>query len=241
MAAEASESGTPVIAKDELPSDGPMADDVIASPRAGSKPLEDSELLSFAEIEAIARRLGCKIVAKSTGPAYRIELLWESGKALPAPKVQTLGYNDEAPPPPELLGYSDGFTQPTGVAHLETIEVRKFTGFWARRKQAGAARYEAARLLSPGLLVSLATACWIREHAPFANTRAQLLCIRDDERQHRSLVRFYRRLGFTPLREVGSDLKSLPDRVVWGGEGTIMQINIDQMRRDYAERVRALA
>ena len=86
----------------------------------------------------------------------------------------------------------------------------------------------------------LATACWIREKGPFDNTKAELLCIRDDERQLRLLVRFYRRLGFTPLREVGSDLRSIADRVVWGGDGTIMDINIDGMRKLYASRVRAM-
>jgi len=199
-----------------------------------------SDLLTYAEVEEAARRVGCELRATATGPAYRVELLWEGGKALPSPKVQTLGYNDEKPPPPELIGYSDGFTQPTGVTHLETIEIRKYTGFWARRKERGAQRFAATRKLNPGLLVSLATACWIRESGPFGNTRAQLLCIKDDERQHRSLVRFYRRLGFARLREVGSDFKDLGDRVVWGGEGTLMEIDIDGMRKAFGSRVRSL-
>ena len=88
--------------------------------------------------------------------------------------------------------------------------------------------------------MSLATACWIREQAPFKNPTAELLCIRDDERQHRSLVRFYRRLGFRPLREIGSDLGSLGDRVVWGGEGTLMDIDIDAMRSAYGALVRGM-
>ena len=209
--------------------------------RTGPLRMASDGLLAFDEVEAAARRLGCEIVAKATGPAYRIELTgWESGKALPAPRVVSLGYNDDEMPPPELLGYSDGFTQPTGVTHLETIEVRKFTGYWARKKERGAERYAAARRLSPGMLVSVATACWIRERAPFGNTRAQLLCIRDDARQHRSLVRFYRRLGFTALREVGSDLRSIGDRVVWGGDGTIMEIELDAVRRRFGPAVRAL-
>ena len=53
----------------------------------------------------------------------------------------------------------------------------------------------------------------------------------DDERQQRSLIRFYRRLGFRTLREIGPGLSSVPDRVVWGGEGTIMEIDIDVMRK----------
>ena len=120
-------------------------------------------LLTLAEIEAAARRVGCELKIKATGPKFRLELLWEDGKALPAPRIQTLGYQDDAPPPPELLGYCDGFTQPTGATHLEAIEIRKFTGFWARRKERGLARYEATKPLQPGILVAYATACWIRE------------------------------------------------------------------------------
>ena len=91
------------------------------------------------------------------------------------------------------------------------------------------------------LLLSLATACFLREKAPFGNTRAELLCIRDDARQHDSLLRFYRRLGFTTLRDVGPGLGSVADRVVWGGEGTIMSIDIDGLRRSrYGAAVREL-
>ena len=209
----------------------PTARATLHRTRAGSVMASEKDLLTLAEVEDAARRVGCEITTRATGPKFRVELLWEGGKALPAPQVQTLGYNDEAPPPPELLGYCDGFTQPTGVTHLEAIEIRKYTGFWARKKERGAARYEATKPLNPGLLVSLATACWIREEGPFTNAKAQLLCINDDARQHRSLVRFYRRLGFRKLREVGPGLQSVPDKIVWGGEGTMMEIDIDQMRQ----------
>lgn len=202
--------------------------------------MRGGSLVTLAEVNAAAGRVGCELSIKAVGPAYRVELLWEAGSTVPAPRVQMLGYNDDEPPPPELLGYSTGFTQPTGVTHLEAIEVRRFTGFWSRKRAGGAARYAATLPLKPGLLLSLATVCWIREQGPFGNTRAQLLCIRDDERQHKSLTRFYRRLGFTTLREVGSDLGSLGDRVVWGGEGTIMQLELDALRRASAAGIRAL-
>ena len=199
-----------------------------------------SDLVTLAEVEDAARRLGCELRVQATGPAYRIELMWEGGRALPSPPVQTLGYNDEPPPPPELLGVSTGFTKPGGAAHLETIEVRKYTGFWARRTERGRARYAAAKRLNAGMLVGVAVACWIRERGPFGCTKAELLCIRDDERQHRSLVRFYRKLGFAPLREVGSDLRSMADRVVWGGDGTIMEVGLDAFAAKWSATVRGM-
>lgn len=197
-------------------------------------------LLSLGDVDAAARRLGCELRTDVKGPAFRVEILWEGGKALPAPRVQMLGYNDEPLPPPELLGYCNGFTQPNGAAHLETIEVRKFTGFWSRKTERGSKRYAAARQLNPGLLLAVAAICCVRERAPFQCKRAELLCILDDERQHRSLVRFYRRLGCSPLREVGSDLRSVADRVLWGGEGTIMDVQVEAFLLKWTDAVRAM-
>ena len=74
-----------------------------AAPCASAAASTDSEIVTLAEVEAAARRLGVELKVAATGPAFKAELLWEGGKALPAPRVQTLGYNDDAPPPPELL------------------------------------------------------------------------------------------------------------------------------------------
>ena len=41
-------------------------------------------------------------------------------------------------------------------------------------------------------------------------------------------MRYYRRLGFTPLREVRSDLRDMADRIVWGGEGTLMELDLGE-------------
>ena len=196
------------------------------------------QLLTLDEVKPPHAASAARSASAVDRTAFHIEANGRWKRRFRVPIIQTLGYQDDEPPSPELLGYCDGFTQPNGVTHLETIEVRKFTGFWARRKERGAARYAATKKLNPGLLISLATACFIREKAPFGNTRAQPLCIRD-ERQHASLIRFYRRLGFVPIREV-DDLRSIADKVVWGGDGTIMENQIDDLRRIAARKVRAL-
>ena len=72
-----------------------------------------------------------------------------------------------------------------------------------------------------GLLIWAATFAWALEHTPCR--AARLLAIRDDERQHRRLVRYFRGLGFTPLREVGAAPRDLPLRLVWGGAGLLMR------------------
>ena len=71
-----------------------------------------------------------------------------------------------------------------------------------------------------GALIWAATFAWALETTPCRSAR--LLAIRDDDRQHRRLVRYFRRLGFAPLREVGASAVDLPLRLVWGGAGLLM-------------------
>jgi hypothetical protein len=72
-----------------------------------------------------------------------------------------------------------------------------------------------------GPLIWAATFAWALERTPCRSAR--LLAIRDGERQHRCLVRYFQRLGFEPLREVGGGLSDLPLRLVWGGAGLLMR------------------
>lgn len=75
--------------------------------------------------------------------------------------------------------------------------------------------------LGVGALTTAACFAWALEATPCR--RARFLAIRDDERQHRRLVRYFRRLGFSPLRELGAAPWDLPARMVWGGSGLLMQ------------------
>ena len=68
-----------------------------------------------------------------------------------------------------------------------------------------------------GPLIWCAVFAWALEASPCR--RARLLAIRDGENQHRRLVRYFRQLGFTPVREVAAAAADLPLRLVWGGAG----------------------
>jgi len=74
-----------------------------------------------------------------------------------------------------------------------------------------------------GSLIWAATFAWALEATPCR--RATLLAIRDDERQHQRLVRYFRGVGFTPLRELGAGVLDLAPRLIWGGAGLLMQGN----------------
>ncbi len=72
-----------------------------------------------------------------------------------------------------------------------------------------------------GPLIWAATFAWALEATPCR--RATLLAIRDDDAQHRRLVRYFRQLGFEPLRQIGARAADLPPRLVWGGAGLLMR------------------
>tara|TARA_Y100000589_G_scaffold66432_1_gene58019 strand:+ start:433 stop:942 length:510 start_codon:yes stop_codon:yes gene_type:complete len=52
---------------------------------------------------------------------------------------------------------------------------------------------------------------------------ARLLAIYDSEGYSKKLVRYFRLIGFTIVREVGSSPSDLFLRLIWGGAGTLMK------------------
>lgn len=105
---------------------------------------------------------------------------------------------------PLLLGELKGWALPTaGGLHLDTLRVQG-------DDSAGV-----------GPLIWAVTFAWALEASPCR--RARLLAIRDDGRQHRRLVRYFRGLGFAPLRELGAGVLDLGPRLLWGGSGLLME------------------
>jgi hypothetical protein len=52
---------------------------------------------------------------------------------------------------------------------------------------------------------------------------AEFLAIDDSPSQHRKLVMLYRQSGFEAVRYVGDGWRDVPDRLVWGGRGTLLR------------------
>ena len=52
---------------------------------------------------------------------------------------------------------------------------------------------------------------------------AEFLAIDDEEFQHKRLVRYYKRVGFNVVKYVGEEIQDVPDRLIWGGCGTLMK------------------
>merc|ERR1711874_295739 len=71
-----------------------------------------------------------------------------------------------------------------------------------------------------GIILAASIAVWNKEKSPIYCKEAHLLAIKDEDKQHRGLVRYYKGLGFKTLRE-GEEL-TFQDQVNWGGDGTLM-------------------
>ncbi len=106
--------------------------------------------------------------------------------------------------PPLLLGELKGWSLPLPDGlQLDTMRV------------------QGSNTQSVGALIWAAMFAWALEATPCRSAR--LLAIRDHEAQHRRLVRYFRRLGFEPIRDVGAAAADLPLRLVWGGAGLLMR------------------
>jgi hypothetical protein len=106
--------------------------------------------------------------------------------------------------PPLLLGELKGWALPLPDAlQLDTMRV------------------QGPQTQGVGALIWAATFAWALESTPCRSAR--LLAIRDNDQQHRRLVRYFKRLGFESIREVGAAAADLPLRLVWGGAGLLMR------------------
>jgi hypothetical protein len=112
-----------------------------------------------------------------------------------------------------LLGELKGWALPShGGLRLDTMRV-----------QGGGGSGSTADV---GPLIWAATFAWALEATPCR--QATLLAIRDNDSQHRRLVRYFRRLGFAPLRELGAGPLDLAPRLLWGGAGLLMRGDVNE-------------
>ncbi|GAY48721.1 hypothetical protein CUMW_113860 [Citrus unshiu] len=68
-------------------------------------------------------------------------------------------------------------------------------------------------------------------------TTAELLAINDSDLYHTKLVRFYKRIGFKVVHEVtGSTMGDLAHMLIWGGIGTRMDANVEELLLKWCSR-----
>lgn len=101
------------------------------------------------------------------------------------------------------------------ILHLDSIRLRKETTTMKRS------------IFGVGVFLG---AVAVRHGFDSGCTIAQLLAINDSDLYHSKLVRFYSRIGFKAVHEVdGSSIGDLSHMLVWGGKGTRMDADIDDL------------
>ena len=99
-------------------------------------------------------------------------------------------------------------------------------------------RVQAGDSAALGPLIWAATFAWALEATPCR--QATILAIRDSDAQHRRLVRYFRALGFAPLRELAAGPADLAPRLLWGGSGLLMRADCAEVLRRSVRRLGGL-
>jgi hypothetical protein len=131
-----------------------------------------------------------------------------------------------------ILGYVEGFLRPGGaILHLDKMEV--FKPVVKKAKQQRPELFDFGGI-SFGIGLVMGYRCLLHGQENGCKV-AEFLSIDDEEFQHKRLVRYYRRVGFQVIKYVGEDFMDIPDRLIWGGCGTLMREGIDVLIRKWAD------
>ena len=184
----------------------------------GMSSTSDDATATIADIEEIttfASNNGVDLQFTTSGPGYR-------GVAL--------AKND----PENILGYIEGFIRPGGkILHADKMEIFKSATNDARREEGSFSG--GGTFLGPGLLIAFV--CLLHGKESGCET-TEFLAIDDAEFQHKRLIRYYKTAGFDEVRYVGEELKDIPDRLVWGGVGTLMREDIGKILIKWTKIIR---
>jgi hypothetical protein len=172
-----------------------------------------SPLWTADDVEQYAEERGVIISFTTLGPGYR---------------AVARAKHDES----MILGYVEGFVRPTGnILHLDKMEVFKPMVERVKRQQPDSLDFGGISF-AIGLLMGYM--CLLHGKEKGCNI-GEFLAIDDEEFQHKRLVRYYKRVGFRVVKYVGEDITNIPDRLIWGGCGTLMKEDIDVLLRKWAK------
>ena len=156
------------------------------------------------QLEEFADNQGVVLSLTTLGPAYRA--------------IARAKHNETL-----IVGYVEGFVRPTGnLLHLDKMEV--FRKIVKQCRQENPSEFKGGgTFLGVGLLMGYL--CMLHGQEKGCK-EAEFLAIDDEDFQHKRLVRYYKSAGFDFIKYVGDDFKDIPDRMVWGGCGTLLRKDI---------------
>ena len=169
-----------------------------------SQDTTSATLWTNSDIDKFAEDRGVVLSFSTLGPGYRAV-----ARAL----------HDES----MILGYVEGFVRPAGqILHLDKMQVFKPVVEKVKAQVPCSLDFGG---VSFGIGLLMGYKCLL--HATDKGCKvAEFLAIDDMEFQHKRLVRYYRRVGFKVVKYVGEEVRDIPDRLVWGGCGTLMKEDV---------------
>lgn len=168
-------------------------------PRASTRSLTSSKIPTTEDILESSRAQKLELNLQKMGPFFRITATSSETK-------NELGRAEGV-----IRVWFDG-----KILHLDSIRLRRETLTLMDRS-----------IFGVGLFIG---AVAIRHGFDSGCAIAQLLAINDSDLYHSKLVRFYSRIGFKAVHEVdGSSFGDLSHMLVWGGRGTRMDANIEDL------------
>ncbi|XP_072983120.1 uncharacterized protein [Typha latifolia] len=172
-------------------------------------PTNPSLIPTMTEIMDSSRSQGIRIRLRTVGPFFQV-LAEPSG--------------EPSSPVPEL-GKAEGVIRPWlggKVLHLDSIRMSRATLGMDRS------------IFGLGLFLG---AVAVRHGFDSGCVRAELLAINDSPLYHSKLVRFYTRMGFRVVHEVeGGSMGDLAHMLVWGGRGTKMEADVEELLFKWGKR-----
>lgn len=157
---------------------------------------------NFSKMNDLACNCNYSLVDKSVGPFLRLELLSEE--------------LDQEGRPRKLSAISGALLSPFNRLHIEAF-----------RSFAAPARGSASLMtVSPAMFI-FTTALALAMDDGVRDVYG--LAINDEIEQHRRLVAYLKRFGGSKIRVVDDSLSSVPDRVFYGGFGTIIRGDVETM------------
>lgn len=161
-------------------------------------------IFSREELDDFARSQGLEITLSTLGPGFR-----STARSL---QNRT-----------EIMGYVEGFSRGK-ILHLDKMEV--FSKAVKSARQNNPQFTGGGTILGVGLLMGYV--CLLHGKAAGCQT-AEFLAIDDEDYQHKRLVRYYTTAGMDIVKYVGDDFRDIPDRMVWGGCGTLLRKDIGSL------------
>lgn len=158
------------------------------------------------QLEEFAKTQGVILSLSTLGPGYRA--------------VARSQHNTT-----QIMGYVEGFVRPSvgksPLLHLDKMEV--FRKMVKMVRQDNPDFTGGGTVFGVGLL--LAYLCLLHGQEQGCHV-AEFLAIHDEDVQHKKLVKLYSATGFDVIKYVGDDFRDIPDRLVWGGCGTLLRKDI---------------